>query len=130
MYQKYHNHKSRFRNETFDSKLERDRYLFLQSCEKKGIISDLRKQVWFTLIDSQYKTAVQHLKTKDKEVQVLVEQKCSYVADFVYKVTLTGETVVEDTKGLKTPDYILKRKMMLFFHHIEIREIKTPAEPI
>lgn len=125
---KYGNKKSYFGTEAFDSKLERDRYMYLQSCEKRGLISNLRKQVPFVLIENQYETAIEHLKTKDKEVQVLVEQKCSYIADFVFEKP-NGDIVVEDTKGLKTPEYILKRKMMLYFHKIKIHEVKSPAEP-
>ena len=48
-------------------------------------------------------------------------RSCSYVADFVYEQN--GETVVEDTKGFRTPDYILKRKMMLFFLGVRIKEV-------
>lgn len=39
------------------------------------------------------------------------------------KVTAHGQTVVEDTKGVRTKEYILKRKMMLFFHGIVIKEV-------
>jgi len=44
-----------------------------------------------------------------------------YVADFVYETD--GFLVVEDVKGLKTRDYVLKRKMMLYMHGIRIQEI-------
>ena len=39
-------------------------------------------------------------------------------------------TVVEDTKGFKTPDYVLKRKLMRHMENIAIREIKKPYEEI
>jgi len=51
-----------------------------------------------------------------------VERACDYVADFVY-MNKDGQKVVEDTKGYKTKDYIIKRKLMLMFHGIRIREI-------
>ena len=51
----------------------------------------------------------------------LIERECTYVADFVYKEN--GQTVVEDTKGFRTKDYLLKRKMLLFFHGIKIKEV-------
>jgi hypothetical protein len=35
----------------------------------------------------------------------------------------TGEKVVEDTKGFKTKDYIIKRKLMLWVHKIKIMEV-------
>lgn len=33
------------------------------------------------------------------------------------------ETVVEDAKGLRTKDYIIKRKLMLYVHNIRVREV-------
>ena len=39
-------------------------------------------------------------------------------------------TVVEDTKGIKTRDYILKRKLMRYLNNIAIREVKKPYEEI
>ena len=35
---------------------------------------------------------------------------------------VAGKEVVEDAKGMRTRDYILKRKMMLYFHGIKIQE--------
>ena len=52
----------------------------------------------------------------------LLEHEVSYIADFVYK-DKDGNQIVEDTKGFKTKDYELKRKMMLYFHGIRIREV-------
>lgn len=76
-----------------------------------GFISDLREQVRFLLIPSQ----VNGEGTKERPVH--------YIADFVYIDNATGKTVVEDTKGFKTPEYIIKRKLMLFIHGITIKEI-------
>ena len=45
-----------------------------------------------------------------------------YVADFVY-LDEQGKTVVEDAKGVRTKDYIIKRKLMLWLHNIRIREV-------
>jgi len=39
-------------------------------------------------------------------------------------------TVVEDTKGLKTPDYVIKRKLMRLVNNIRIREVKSATEEI
>jgi len=50
----------------------------------------------------------------------VVERACTYVADFSY--TENGRRVVEDTKGMKTRDYIIKRKLMLYVHGIRIKE--------
>ena len=53
----------------------------------------------------------------------VVERECSYIADFKYQDARTGQLVVEDTKGVKTKDYIIKRKLMLWVHGIKINEI-------
>ena len=50
-----------------------------------------------------------------------LELAVKYVADFVYKEN--GKTIVEDTKGFKTKDYIIKRKLMLWVHGIKIKEV-------
>lgn len=94
---------------TFDSKKEYLRFCELSLLEKAGMVTDLKRQVRFELIPSQ---------RIDGKV---VERPVHYVADFVYQEN--GQTVVEDTKGFKTKDYILKRKMMLHAHGIRIREV-------
>ena len=77
--------------------------------EKAGAITDLQRQVKFELIPSQ------------RIGGKVVERSCNYIADFVYQEN--GQTVVEDTKGFKTKDYIIKRKLMLWVHNIRIVEI-------
>lgn len=49
-----------------------------------------------------------------------IERECTYVADFVY--LQDGEIIVEDTKGFRTPEYKIKRKLMLFLKGIRIKE--------
>lgn len=95
---------------TFDSRKEYTRWVELILLLKAGRISDLKRQVKYELIPSQ---------RIDGKV---VERACSYVADFVY--TENGKTVVEDTKGFKTPEYIIKRKLMLYIHGIRIVEVQ------
>ena len=106
---KYGNKKVEINGIVFDSKREARRWLELDALAKAGEIQDLERQVPFLLIPSQ---------SVDGEV---VERAVSYVADFTYKQN--GKTVVEDSKGHKTKDYILKRKMMLFFYGVQIREV-------
>lgn len=108
---KYHNQKVTMGDHSFDSKKELNRYLELSMLQKAGEISGLRCQVKYVLIPAQ----------RDTETGKVVERECAYVADFVYQKG--DETVVEDTKGFRTKDYILKRKMMLWFHGIRIREV-------
>ena len=46
------------------------------------------------------------------------------VADMVYrKVLETARHVVEDAKGMKTKEYIIKRKLMLYRYGIRIVEV-------
>ena len=106
---KYHNTKVFVDGHTFDSKKEAKRYYELRLLEKAGEISDLQLQVKFVLIPSQ--------RIDGK----LVERECAYKADFVYQEN--GKTIIEDTKGFKTKDYVIKRKLMLFIHGIRIKEV-------
>ena len=111
----------------FDSMHEYKRYLDLKEMEEKGLITDLQRQVKFELIPKQVEIIERYhkrtgVRIKD-EVRTL-EQECSYVADFVY-YNQDGEMIVEDAKGLRTPDYVIKRKLMLFLRNIRIHEIKV-----
>lgn len=93
---KYHNH----REGGFDSKRERERFAELRLLERAGAISELKRQVRFELIPAQYRDGR------------CVFRSVSYVADFTYKKN--GELIVEDSKGFKTPEYKIKRKLMLW----------------
>lgn len=125
MYRKYNNRKIIVDGITFDSKKEAKRYQELKMLEKAGIIKGLQRQVKYTLIPAQYeRTGEVFVKGKDKgkpKKGRLIERECAYYADFVY--IRDGETVVEDTKGMKTPEYIIKRKLMLYLHGIKVKEI-------
>lgn len=125
---KYGNKKIEVAGDSFASKGEYQRWLFLKDAEAKGLISGLRKQVEFILLPTQYKDEVVHLKTKDKIVRRVAEREVCYVADFVY--FKNQELVVEDFKGFPDEKYPIKRKMMLYFNGVAIREVKKPAEPI
>lgn len=96
---------------TFDSKKEAYRWHELKLLERGKVIKDLKRQVKFELLPSQ--------KYKGEPAELAV----NYIADFVYTDIRSGECVVEDTKGAKTKDYIIKRKMMLYFHGIRIKEV-------
>ena len=107
---KYGNHKTEVDGILFDSKHEADRYFELKILQRAGEIRDLQLQVPFELIPKQ---------TKDGKV---VERAVKYIADFVY-FDHDGNLVVEDAKGMKTDAYLLKRKMMLYFKGIDIKEV-------
>lgn len=106
----------------FDSTKEVLRYKELRFLYSEGIISNLKRQVKYLLIPAQREPSTVGPRGGIKPGRLL-EAECSYIADFVYTVNETGETVVEDTKGFKTKDYIIKRKLMLFVYGIQIKEI-------
>ena len=108
--------------QTFDSKKEARRAAFLLELEKAGAIKDLRRQVKFVLIPTQREPDTFGPKGGRKPGRV-IERECCYFADFVYTLTETGETVIEDTKGVRTKEYIIKRKLMLERFGIRIKEI-------
>lgn len=109
---KYHN----CRTGDYDSRKEARRAAQLRIMQQQGLIADLREQVSYTLIPAQYRTEPNGKRT-------LIERSCRYIADFVYTNPITGQTIVEDTKGVRTKEYIIKRKLMLSVHNIQIREI-------
>ena len=109
---KYGAKKVTFDGKTFDSQKEAQRYAELRLLERGKVIVDLRCQVEFMLIPSW----------RDENGKV-IERAVRYVADFVYKDLKTGEQIVEDTKGFKTKEYIIKRKLMLQVYGIRIREV-------
>jgi len=119
---KYRNEKVTYKGFVFDSKKEARRYSELLLLERAGAITDIQMQVKFVLIPTQREPD-----TIGKRGGIhkgkLLERECSYVADFVYKDLKTGETIVEDTKGMRTEAYIIKRKLMLKIHGIRIHEI-------
>jgi len=119
---KYHARKVTICGIDFDSKKEGMRYLLLKDMERTGEISNLRLQVPFELLPAIYRDEVVHLKTKDKIERRLVQRAVTYVADFVY-TDKDGKEHVEDAKGLRLPEYILKKKMMLALKGIEVEEI-------
>ena len=105
---------------TFDSKREAKRYRELLLLEQAGEISDIQRQVKFVLIPEQREPDTVGSRGGIHKGK-LIEREVSYIADFVYRKN--GALVVEDTKGFRTPDYIIKRKLMLWVHGIRIQEI-------
>jgi hypothetical protein len=109
--------KSKYKNEKtngYSSKKEAKRATELKLLLKAGKIRNLREQVRYELIPKQDG-----------------ERACSYVADFVYDEAVIEKhwsgprwfPVVEDAKGMRTPLYVIKRKLMLRVHGIKIREV-------
>ena len=102
--QKYHSRKVEYNGTLFDSKKELERYKVLAAMEERGEIDQLQRQVKFELIPKQPG-----------------ERAVNYIADFVY--ICDGQMIVEDVKGYRTPEYIIKRKLMLQRYWIKIQEV-------
>ena len=120
---KYHAKKVTVNGITYDSKKEANRHAELLLLERVGVITDLRRQVQFILLPAHY----EHYERYGKKGQRLkdgrrcVERAVFYVADFTYKQD--GKLIVEDVKGIRTKEYIIKRKLMLHINGIKIREV-------
>ena len=111
---KYANRRAIVDGIAFDSKKEAKRYAELRLLERAGAIRNLERQVKFELIPSQRMNG----KT--------VERACNYIADFAYEDG-DGHYIVEDVKGYKKGQayslFSVKRKLMLYRHGIQIKEV-------
>lgn len=103
---KYHARRTVVDGIAFDSIAESRRYSELRLMQSAGELNCLELQPSFDLVVNGHKVGV-------------------YRADFSYRRVPTGELVVEDVKGFKTPLYRLKAKMMRAIHGIEVAEV-TP----
>lgn len=117
---KYRNRKAVMDGIVFDSVREMRRYAELSLLEKAGEIKNLRMQVVYELLPVQRESDTIGKRGGVKKGKV-IENAVKYVADFVYEQD--GETVVEDSKGFHTKDYIIKRKLMLWRYGIRIKEV-------
>jgi hypothetical protein len=100
---KYNNKKTSIDGITFDSKKEADRYVSLTLRAKIGEILDLHLQTPFVFaLDGK--------------------KMFTYKSDFMYYDTITNKTVIEDVKGMRTPLYKLKKKLIEHQHQITITE--------
>ena len=99
---KYGNKKAEANGLLFDSKKEAQFFLQLQ---QDPTVKAIKTQVVYELIPKQKG-----------------ERACEYVADFVVEYQ-SGEIVVYDVKGMRTPLYVVKRKLMLWVHGIKISEV-------
>ena len=102
---KYRNKKVTIDGKKFDSKAEGARYVQLKRMVNAGLITDLQCQPAFDLVVNGQKIT-------------------RYTADFEYR---DGESrrVVEDVKGVRTRDYVLRRKLMKAVLGITVQEIKV-----
>jgi hypothetical protein len=101
---KYGNKKTVVDGIKFDSKWESERYLYLKALERAGRCRNLELQVRFPL-------------------EVNGQKICTYIADFRYELERgegLWEHIVEDAKGVETPEFKIKKKLMKAIHGIEI----------
>ena len=122
---KYGNRKVAVDGIAFDSIREARRYKQLKLLLLSGEIVGLSMQVQFELVPAQYEETGEVYSKGPRKGQPkqgkCIEKSVVYVADFVYFEN--GKRVVEDTKGVRTPEYIIKRKLMLHKYGIRIREV-------
>lgn len=127
---KYYNIKTRARDGiVFDSSKEARRWEQLLLLQRAGKITSLQRQVRYELIPAQYETRARYSNKTGKRLKDevrLIERKVEYIADFVYTNAETGETIVEDVKSeaTKTPEFIIKKKLMLAVHGIRVKVIE------
>jgi len=100
---KYHAIKTVIDGITFSSKAEATRYSVLRMFEKNGDIKYLELQPKFP-------------------VTLNGKKICTYIADFTYFDNWTRTTIIEDVKGVKTPVYRLKKKLVEAQYNIVITE--------
>jgi Protein of unknown function (DUF1064) len=101
---KYHNCKTIVHGIQFDSKKEAERYQELLWMEQFGLIHKIELQPKYELVVNDQKIG-------------------AYYGDFRYELTETGESITEDVKGMKTPVYQIKKKLVKALYGIEIREV-------
>ena len=108
---KYSNKKVNIDGITFDSKKEANRYRELKLLEKVGEISNLVLQPVYVLLES--------FEHKGEKIRAI-----KYLGDFEYVDSKTGSKVLEDTKGFKTKDYLIKVKLLKNkYPDIDFREL-------
>ena len=101
--------KTMYKGVLFDSKLERDRYIYLLDAQKKGLISNLELQKSFELIPTQPRgeNKVPSI-SKTKNIA-----KTQYYSDFTYLRKSDNKWVICDVKGRSMPVYKLKLKLVI-----------------
>ena len=107
-YSKYKALKTKIDDIVFDSALEAKRYKQLKLFEDAGAIKNLILQPKFRLMDG--------FKYDGKTIRVI-----DYIADFMYEED--GKIIVEDVKGIRTKDYIIKSKLFIKKYIIDQKDV-------
>lgn len=101
---KYRNVKTTIDGIPFDSRAEARRYADLKLLARAGEITNLEIQPKFDITINGVKI-------------------CTYIADFRYVEFGSNEVVVEDVKGVRTPVYNLKKRLIKATHGVDITEV-------
>lgn len=108
--QKYRNKRHDTPDGVFDSEAEYRHWCHLKIRQRVGEITDLQRQVVFELAPAVV-------------VQGRKRPPIRYIADMTY--VEAGNLVVADVKGAITPEYRIKRHLLMAVHGIEIKEIRA-----
>ena len=108
---KYKNEITYYKDIRFSSKKEMQRYKDLELLESTDYICNLELQKKF-LLQEGYTNA------KGKKIRPIY-----YIADFYYFDLLKDKWVVEDTKGVRTEVYKLKKKLFEYIYNLTIDEL-------
>lgn len=111
-HQKYSNKVTETPDGRFDSEAEYRHWCHLKIRLRLGEISDLKRQVVFELAPAAV-------------VQGRKRPPLRYIADMEYWDKALARTVVADVKGAITPEYRIKRHLMMSVHGVEIQEIRA-----
>ena len=103
---KYNSKRTELDGIKFDSRAEANRYAYLKLRERAKEITRLELQ-------PEYKISFNgtHI--------------CKYRADFRYFEIGAKKQIVEDVKGVLTPVYKLKKKLVEAIYHVKIVEVKA-----
>lgn len=112
---KYNNTKVTIDGIVYDSVKECKRHQELKLLERAGEIMNLQRQVVFELIPASKEPDTIGKRGGVKKGKV-IENAVKYIADFTYIDNRTGYKIVEDSKGFRTKDYIIKRKLFKYFY--------------
>ena len=97
---KYGAQKTTMYGHTFDSRREAEYYLELLDLKRRGIVTDIKLQPSFELLEGFVDNAGY------KQLPI------TYTPDFLVRYA-DGHTEVVEVKGMKTRDYILRKKLFL-----------------
>lgn len=107
---KYHNKKVKVNGIVFDSVKESRKYSELKLLERAGEIKDLSRQITFELVPPLREPDTIGKRGGIKKGKT-IENAVKYIADFVYFDNRKQEWIVEDSKGFRTKEYVIKRKL-------------------